>query len=75
MARKLYDPQLSPERDILKIKKEMLEEQRGTFRVRRHGEQYICSCICAATLITSDTYEQTNFWKEHRPHAGETQTA
>lgn len=69
MARKLYDPIIPPEKKISAEKLAILEAQKGSFKIIRHGEQYFCTCTCGAVDVTSEPSEMMTFSEEHRLHA------
>jgi hypothetical protein len=64
MVRKLYDPQLAPEREIV-ARKEARAAQRE-LRVSRDGEQYIGTCMAGHAVVTSDAGEVESFADRHR---------
>lgn len=63
--RKLYDPQIAPERSVVAAKEALLEDQRGTDKITRTGEQYICTSIDGAAEVTSDESVVSRFRVEH----------
>lgn len=69
-GRPLYDPQLAPERKIIKEKMELLESIIGSNRCVRSGEQYLVSCQCGSFIVTSDSIEVTQFQQRHHTHLG-----
>lgn len=67
MARKLYDPQLIPERDIHEKTYKKLEGMMGTKCVSRGPtERYIMTCVCGTYQITSDNNAHVYFTDTHR---------
>jgi hypothetical protein len=64
MARRLYDPQLAPEREIIARKEARAAEQVN--RITRDGEQYIGTCMAGHSCITSDAGEIEKFAVKHR---------
>jgi hypothetical protein len=67
-GRKLYDPQLDPERKIIREKLELLESIIGTNRCVRSGEQYLVSCQCGSFIVTSESVEVGQFQQRHHAH-------
>lgn len=70
MARKLYEPQLTPEREVLAFKSTVLEEIRGKNIVRRIGEQYFMSCQCGTLDVTSNNTAPFVFLDDHEKCKG-----
>lgn len=64
-GRSPYDPQITPERSILKAKEDMLRSMIGTTRAIRYGEQYLTSCRCGSYIVTSNVYETDKFQDYH----------
>lgn len=62
----LYDPRLDPERKVLGYKHALLDEQMGTDRIRRAGEEYIATCHCGGRVVTSQWPVVAHFEREHR---------
>ena len=56
------------QREVLAAKAAALEQQRGTSRVRRWGEQYLMTCACGAAVVTSDEAAVTRFRAVHAGH-------
>lgn len=65
MTRKLYDPQLPPEREIIREKLAILEAMKGADHYVRSGEQCFCTCHCGAYIVTSDLGEADRFCVRH----------
>ena len=63
MPRKLYDPQLTPEREVVAMK-ETIASTRAN-RLVRTGEQYIATCMSGHHVITSDASEAEAFADKH----------
>lgn len=64
--RKLYDPQLTPERDITKIMDTKFKSMLGTKKiVRGPTEQYMMTCTCGARRITSDNNASVYWMRDH----------
>ena len=66
MTRKLYDPQLAPEREVVAAKTALTK--RRTLAVTRSGEQYICTCPALHLIVTSDASEADGFAERHQEH-------
>lgn len=64
-GRKLYDPQLDPERKIRTDYTELLESIKGTDSMWRAGEQHFVTCRCGGHIVTSDTFEADRFALRH----------
>jgi hypothetical protein len=67
MARKLYDPQLTPEREVMKEKNKLLNEMKQVVRLTctRSGEQYFLGCKCRAYQVTNDPRIAHQFMIDH----------
>jgi hypothetical protein len=63
--RRLYDPQLTPERAVTAAKENLLAAHRGTDAITRAGEQYICTSLDGAVEVTSDERVVARFRAEH----------
>ena len=66
MTRKLYDPQLAPEREVVAAKTALTK--RRVLAVTRSGEQFICTCRAGHHIVTSDASEAESFAERHREH-------
>jgi hypothetical protein len=64
--RKLYDPLIPPERQVV-AEKEALAARKVT-AVTRAGEQFICTCMAGHFVVTSDAGEAEVFANKHRLH-------
>lgn len=62
---KLYEPQIPPEREILKEHRALLDAMQGTNRMMRMGEQYYVTCRCRKHVVTSDVREADKFALSH----------
>lgn len=67
-GRSPYDPQITPERSVIKAKEDMLRTIIGTNRCIRYGEQYLTSCACGSYIVTSDRNEVSQFQVRHGVH-------
>lgn len=64
-GRKLYDPQLAPERRIKDEYTALLESIKGTNSMWRAGEQHFVTCRCGEYVVTSDVFEADRFAVRH----------
>jgi hypothetical protein len=66
MTRALYDPQIPPEREIVKDLQDQVAARRGTDGATRGpGEQWILSCRCGTLDVTSDMAAPGQFERDH----------
>lgn len=62
----LYDPRIPPERELHREFMAAVDEQRGKYATIRKGEQYICTCICDALMVTSFVGKAYDFTDLHQ---------
>lgn len=61
-----YFPQLTPEREVIRLIHDTIAAQRGTCAITRGpSEQFILTCSCGVLQVTSDTTAPAKFSKEH----------
>jgi len=63
----LYDPRIPPLRELEREFMAQIDSQRGTYNTVRKGEQFICTCICLALIVTSEIGKAYDFTDRHKP--------
>jgi hypothetical protein len=65
VTRKLYDPQLDPERKVIADKTADLEANKWVKKIMRSGEQFLLTCPCGWFQVTSDFKALADWTQAH----------